>query len=338
MNRDILERLKKSDRTLSETEDVKFISTGCYTLNRVISGRYNEGLPLGCIVQLQGDSSTGKTLFATTFLSSAQKNGWYTKLLDAENTFSKDFGRKLGIDPDTLLYSTPVSLEDAFEDVDKTIKEIRELDKDTPMLFIIDSVAVLPTREEYNREDVGEISPTDGARRALIFGNLLRKINPRLKANNATLVVINQIRSKINVMYGNPETTAAGGKSLEFYLSVDLKTTSNKTSDVVKDDNKNPIGIEGNIKVKKNKVGIPFQECSFLVLFDKGLDPFYGIEEWLANDGLITRSDSGRLSVGDIKFKKGTFSTVLMDPALSDPALDKVRGFLGINIKGAVNE
>lgn len=327
MNQDILAKLK--GKTLNDLEDCKFISTGCFALNRIISGRYHEGLPLGRIVQLQGNSSTGKTLFATTFLAAAQKAGCYTKLLDTENTFSKGFGSKLGLDPKSLLYSNPDNLEDAFVDVESTINEIRKLDKETPIIIVIDSVAVLPTKEEMGRDDVGEISPADGARRALVFGSLLRKISPKLEKNNATLVLINQIRSKINVMYGSPDTTAAGGRALEFYLSVDLKTTSSKTGDVLRDEKtKQPIGITGDIECKKNKVGIPFQKCEFKVLFDQGLDPYYGLVDSLVADGYITKSESGRVSIGDTKFAKDNFVDVLLDKTCADTAM--IREMLGI--------
>tara|TARA_R100000963_G_C4644005_1_gene107796 strand:- start:1815 stop:2696 length:882 start_codon:yes stop_codon:yes gene_type:complete len=287
-------------------------------------------MPVGGILQLQGNSSTGKTLFATTFLTAAQKEGWYTKLLDAENTYSSDFGKKLGVNPKELLYSTPRYLEEAFNDVVATIHGIREHDRKTPILLVIDSVAVLATKEELDRDSVGETSNTDGARRALIFGSMLRRVNIVLKEQRATLVVINQIRSKINVMYGNPETTAAGGKALEFYLSVDLKCTSNKTSDVTKDGNKKPTGITGEIKVIKNKLGVPFQNCPFRVEFDKGLDPYYGLEELLKGDGLIEISAAGRRTVGDISFKKNTLQDLLFSQPSSNPELNKIRAMFGI--------
>ena len=331
MNKDVLSQLK-GNSTLSDEPVSEFISTGCYALNRVITGKYSKGMPVGGILQLQGNSSTGKTLFATTFLTAAQKEGWYVKLLDTENTFSQEFGVKLGIDPKTLLYSTPTTLEGAFNDVVSTIKEIRKLDKKTPILLIIDSVAVLATEEELSRDSVGTTSNTDGARRALIFGSMLRRVNTVLKEQRATLVVINQIRSKINVMYGNPETTAAGGKALEYYLSTDLKCVSNKTSHVVKDDNKKPTGITGEIKVVKNKLGIPFQECSFRVEFDKGLDPYYGLEELLKEDGLINISSAGRRTVGDIAFKKNTLQELLFSKDSSNPELNTIREMFEIKL------
>ena len=331
MKKEILSRLKNI-RLLDESEETKFISTGCYALNKVISGDYFRGLPESHLIQIRGESSTGKTLFVTTMLGSAQENDWYTILLDAENTFSKEFSKKLGLDSSKLIYANPTNLEEAFDMMQDMIKRIREEDKDTPILLALDSIAVLPTKEEAERETVGENSNTDGARRALITGGLLRKFTPILKANKATLIVVNQLRSKINTNpHADPTTNAAGGRSLEFYLSVDIKLVSNKTSDVVRDEKtKQPLGIQGDIQIKKNKVGIPFKECEFRVLFDKGLDPYFGLVDLLVNDGLITKSDAGRLSVGNTKFARDDFQTVLMDKTNTDLAI--IRDKLGIKL------
>lgn len=338
MNKDVLDRLK-GNKTLDDQPLTEFISTGCYALNRVLTGSYDRGIPVGGILQLQGNSSSGKTLFATTFISSAQKEGWYCKLLDAENTFSKEFGRTLGIDSGNLLYSTPECLEETFEDIENTITQIREVDKETPILLVVDSVAVLPTKEEIERSSVSDIMNTDGARRAIVFGSLLRKITHKLKRNRATLVVINQIRSKIATNpHQNPDTTAAGGRALEFYLSADMQTLSNKTSDVIKEgSSKRKVGVVGRIKIRKNKLGIPYEECDFKVLFDKGLDPYYGLEEWLNEDGLIDISPAGRRSVGDIAFKKDTISEVLLDQTKTNPELEKIRGMFRITLTEAIN-
>lgn len=330
MKQEILDRLRGNSL---QAEEIKFIDSGCYALNRIISGKYEYGIPIGAIVQFQGESSSGKSLFATTILASAQKQGCYTHLIDSENTFSKSFGESLGIDTNSLVYSTAETLEEAFDQANKTIVDIRSLDKTTPIVIAIDSVAVLPTKEEMEREALGDIKATDGARRAIVFGSLLRKFNHSLRKNNTTLIVINQIRTDIGVMYGNPNRAAAGGKSLEFYLSVNIETISNKTSDVIRDDNKKPLGIVGRLRCKKNKVGLPFQECDFKAVFNKGLDRFYGLESMLADDNLITRSDSGRLSVGEIKFKKGSFSDLLLDFTQSNAELDNIRSMLGINTK-----
>ena len=128
-------------------------------------------------------------------------------------------------------------------------------------------------------------------------------------------MVINQIRNKVGVMYGSPDTMAAGGKSLEYYLGVNLKCISNKTSDLLKDDNKNIIGIQGKVRNTKNKVSIPFKECEFELLYDEGLDPHGGLLKQLEVDGHVERSGAwySVVSTGK-KFQSKEFSNLLDDP------------------------
>lgn len=319
IKKELIEKLKGT-KILDDLDCTEFVHTGSYALNRIISGDYGKGIPIGGITQIRGDSSTGKTLFVSTILAQAQKAGYYTKILDTENTLNASFARMLGINPDDLMYSTPEYLEKAFEDVEETIKAIRETDTKTPIVIAIDSVAVLGTKAEYEK-DTFEQSPTDGAIRAKVFGGCLRKINPILKRHNVALIVVNQVRTKINVMYGDPSTIAGGGRSLEFYLSVDLKTTSNKGSDVIKDENGNALGIEGKIECKKNKISIPFKSCGFKVLFNKGLDPYAGLLDLLVEDGMVSKSANGRYSMGEIKFLAKEFNELLLDKSKNDFAI-----------------
>lgn len=337
MDPNVLKKLK-GVKTLDQEEPMEWISCGCYALNNIISGNYKHGIPIGGIMQLKGNSSTGKTLFATTFLAEAQKEGWYVYMLDAEDTFNKDWAAFLGINPVTMNKKVPVTLEGAFEDMDYYIKTVREDDKETPILIVLDSLPALSSKEEYERENIGDHTNTDGARRAKIIGHLLKAINSRLKSQRATLCVINQIRHKINTNpHANPETNAAGGMSLEYYLSVDLSTISNKTSNVQKE-GKRVTGIKGRIVSKKNKIGRPFRECDFHVVFDKGLDKYYGLEELLAEDGFIDISPGGRRSVGSIPFKKDSISQVLFDNTKNNPELHKLREMFGINLKEASHD
>lgn len=334
MNKELLERLKGTV-TLNEIGDVKYISTGSYALNKVITGRYDGGVPIGAITQLRGNSSTGKTLFATSILKEAQRLGYYAKLLDAENAFSREFAQKIGIDPDTLLYSTPETIEDAFDDIEKTILAIRAEDKKTPIVITLDSLAVLAAKGELldvKERDKGksayESTPMDGAIRAKTVGTCLRRINPLMKKHDVCLVIINQLRSKVGVMYGNPETNAAGGKSLEYYLAVDLQTKSNKTSDVLRDDKENPLGIEGEVECKKNKCSIPFRKCGFKVVFNDGLDPYFGLLESLISDGIgIEETGRGRYRFKDTSFTKNTFVETVND--LSNKDMQVIRDLLG---------
>ena len=323
LNREILEKLK-NPQTLQETEtSLGWISTGSLALNRIISGNYDQGIPVGAITQLRGDSSTGKTLFLTSILIEAQKKGYFTKLVDAENAYNEVFAKALGLDPATLLYSAPECLEDAFSDIENTIEAIRASDQDTPIIIGLDSLAVLGTRKELNTENY-EHSPADGAHRALVTGMCFRRINPILRKHKVALIVINQIRSKIGVIYGSPETNAAGGKSLEYYLGVDLKTFRREK---LKDDKDNPLGIRGEVECTKNKYSIPYRKCEFELVFNQGLSKYYGLLDFMADDGIVSKSPNGRCQLGDTKFTTKEFINLISDKNNRD--FDIIRSKIG---------
>lgn len=289
MNADVLSRLKNAGLLSDQVQEFGFVSTGSYALNRIISGKYTEGIPIGMITQFHGEASTAKTVFATHILKEAQEKGYYTMLVDSENAYNSVFAEKLGLDPNKLIYSAPETLEDSFQVIEDTILAIRETDKDTPIIVAYDSIAVSPAKAEFEAENY-DGNNMQGAARAKATGNCLRKINPLMRKHKVAMIVINQLRSKVGVMYGNPETMAAGGKSLEYYLGVNMKTISNKTSDLIKDANKNTIGIQGRIRNTKNKVSVPFRETEFQLMFDEGLNPYAGLVGCFEADNLVDRS------------------------------------------------
>jgi recombination protein RecA len=311
-----LSELKKLD----EVEATEFVPTGSYALNKVISGNYFDGIPIGGPTQLKGGNSTGKTLFAISILKEAQKLGYHCKMIDTENALNKEFAKKLGLDPNKIYYSAPETLEDTFDDIVMTINSIRAEDKTTPIVITLDSLAVLPCKKELERLEF-ENDPMDGAIRAKITGAGLKIVNTMLKRDRVALIIVNQIRSKVGVVYGNPDIIAAGGRSLEYYLHVDLETVSNKTSDILRDDNKAPIGIKGEIRCKKNKCSIPFRECGFEVLFDTGLNPYYGLLDFLVADGIVQKTSPGRYSIGETKFFEKDFISLLTDKNNQDTAI-----------------
>lgn len=311
-----------------ENTDLEFVDTGSYALNKVISGRYNGGIPLRRITEFYGKSSTAKTVFLINILVNAQKKGYFTVLADTENTLSSQFATVCGLDPKKLVYRTPETVEDTFEQLEKIIERIREVDKDTPIILGIDSIAVLPSRAEYQKETIEDKyknSNTDGAIRAKAVGSALRKFNPILKKTNTTLIVINQLRSKINVMYGNPQTKASGGQSLDYYLSVSLETKSGKSDVITLDKTEKPIGIRGKVENTKNKASIPFLDCEFELYFNKGLTKEYGLVTLLEQDGLITRSGAWyTLNSNGFKFQ----STNFIEYLTSKPEFEEIRKLL----------
>ena len=314
MKTDVFKRLKSAGLLSEQVPDLGFVGTGSYALNKIISGSYTKGIPVGMITQFMGEASTAKTVFGTHILKEAQSKDYYSMMVDSENAYNPEFASHLGIDPKKLIYATPETLEDCFQVIEDTILEIRKTDTDTPIVVVYDSIAVSPSKAEYDAESyVG--NNMQGAIRAKTTGACLRKINPMMRKHKVALVIINQIRNKVGVIYGSPDTMAAGGKSLEYYLGVNLKCISNKTSDLLKDDNKNIIGIQGRVRNTKNKVSIPFRECEFELLYDEGLDPYGGLLKQLEVDGHIERSGAWYtvVSTGK-KFQSKEFSSLLDDP------------------------
>lgn len=315
MNKDVLSKLKSVGLLSDQPADIGFVPTGSFALNKVISGSYTKGIPIGMITQFHGEASTAKTVFLTHILREAQALNYHTMLIDSENAFNSTFSQSLGLDPTKLIYATPETLEDCFQVMHDTILAIRESDPNTPIIIGYDSIAVSPTRAELESENY-ENNNMEGAVRAKLTGSALRSLNTILRKYKVGLVIINQIRNKVGVMYGDPTTTAAGGKSLDYYLGVNLRCVSNKTSDLLKDDNGNAIGIKGDIVNKKNKVSLPFRECEFELLYDKGLNKFAGLSKFLEQDGLLSRAGAWYTVVGtDRKFQSKDFEKLILDPA-----------------------
>jgi len=314
MNKAVLEKLKNAGLLSEQVPDMGFVSTGSYALNKIISGDYSKGVPIGMITQIHGEASTAKTVFATHILKEAQAQGYYTMLVDSENAYNPDFAVHLGLDPEKLIYATPETLEDCFQVIEDTIKAIRESDADTPIIIAYDSIAVSPSKAEYEAESY-DGNNMQGAVRAKATGACLRKINPLMRKYKVALVIINQIRNKVGVMYGDPTTMAAGGKSLEYYLGVNLKTLSNKTSDLIRDEFKVVTGIKGTVRNTKNKVSVPFRECEFELMYNEGLNPYAGLLTMLEADGMIKRNGAWYSVAGsESKFQSKDFQQMLLDP------------------------
>jgi recombination protein RecA len=328
MDSTVLKRLKNAGLLSDQPKDLGFVSTGNYALNKVISGDYTKGIPVGMITQFHGESSTAKTVFATHILKEAQAAGHYSMLVDSENAYNPEFAAHLGIDPTKLIYSAPETLEQSFDVIKNTVMEIRQTDRETPIVIAYDSIAVSPSKAEFEADNFDGNNMV-GAIRAKATGACLRKINPILRMKKVALVIVNQIRNKVGVMYGSPETMAAGGKSLDYYLGVNLKCISNKTADLIRDDKKNVVGIKGIVRNTKNKVSIPFRECEFELMYDEGLNPYYGLLKQLESEELVTRSGAWYAVVGtEKKFQSKDFSALLCDT--QEEGFASLRKFLAI--------
>jgi recombination protein RecA len=287
MNTDVILKLKNASMLSEQELTPELISTGSYALNKVISGKYNGGVPIGMITQFIGQASTAKTVFGTHILREAQRKGYHTLIIDSENAYNPTFARTLGIDPEKLIYAAPETVEECFDTIEKIINSIRTDDPSTPIVVFYDSLAVSPSKAEMDAEGY-EGNNMQGATRAKMIGACLRKINPILRPKKVALVLVNQIRTKVGVMYGDPRVAAAGGNALEYYLGVNLETS--KTDNI--GDKDSPTGIRGRVKNKKNKLIEPFKSCDFELIFNQGLNPLYGLLPHLERDGVVERGGS----------------------------------------------
>ena len=217
-----------------------FIDTGNLALNYMCSGRFaTGGIPGGRITEVFGPPATSKSLLGYCCLASCQRLNGIAVLLDCERAGNAEFAEKAAhLNTSRLITYEPISIEEVEKKIISATNAIRKhYGKDIPILFVWDSIGVSPTEREWSEiglpenptaaqlKAVGSERPGERARAA---GDLLRKINPFINENNATLYIINQIRSKIGVLYGSPETNAGGGKSLEFYASCRLRTSIGK--------------------------------------------------------------------------------------------------------------
>ena len=289
MNQDILDRLTSAGLLSEQIEDLGNVPTGSYALNRIISGKYTDGFSVGGIHEIFGESSTGKTVFITHCFAEAQKKGYHTVMIDNEFAYNTAFAAKMGVTPEEVIYCSPDTLEECFAQMEEIIDAIRLTDPHTPIVIGFDSIGTATTQKEMD-EDYTEENNMGGAMRAKIAGKCLRKINKILRAKKVCLIIINQIRSKIGVMYGDPTTRAGGGKAIAYYCTTSFRASSNATSHVLRDDNKSPIGITGKLKNTKNKMSTPFLECEWKLLWDEGLDPYYGLTDCLVHDKIVERN------------------------------------------------
>jgi recombination protein RecA len=273
---------------LGETSalDVQGISTGALSLDIALGGR---GLPRGRIIEIFGPESSGKTTVALHAVASAQKQGGVAAFIDAEHAIDPSWARRVGVDLESLLISQPSSAEEALKIAEMLIKS------NAVDMIVIDSVAALVPRSEVE----GEIGDQHVGLQARLMSQALRILNPTISRTKTCMIFINQIRQKIGVMFGNPETTS-GGLALKFYSSVRLdirKVTSVKDGDET-------VGSRVKVRVVKNKVAPPFKQAEFDLMHDHGISREGDLLDLGLEDKIIDKSGAW-ISYGDIRLGQG---------------------------------
>ena len=293
---------------------IEIIPTGSIALDVALG---IGGLPRGRVVEIYGPESSGKTTVALHAVANAQRAGGIAAFIDAEHALDPEYAQKLGVDTDALLVSQPDTGEQALEITDMLIRS------GAISIIVIDSVAALVPRAEIE----GEMGDSHVGLQARLMSQALRKITGALSNTGTTAIFINQLREKIGVMFGSPETTT-GGKALKFYASVRLDVRRIETLK----DGTDAVGNRTRVKVVKNKVAPPFKQAEFDIIYGQGISREGGLIDMGVEHGFVRKSGAWYTYEGDQlgQGKENARAFLRDNPDLADEIEKKIKEKLGV--------
>ena len=295
----------------SKVQDIESIPTGSLGLDIALG---IGGLPRGRVVEIYGPESSGKTTLAIHAIAECQKRGGLAAFIDAEHAFDRFYARNLGVDTENMLISQPDNGEQALEIAENLIRS-GAID-----ILVIDSVAALVPRSEIE----GEMGDSKMGLQARLMSQAMRKLTAAIGRTGACCIFINQLREKIGVMFGNPETTT-GGNALKFYASVRLDIR--RSGAAIKDKDNNMVGNHVKVKVVKNKLAPPFRIAEFDIMFGEGISKTGEIVDLGVDHDIIQKSGAW-YSYGEAKIAQGREAAkqFLMDnPEVADEIENKIK-------------
>lgn len=305
---------KKFDIDSGRTYDdsMTLISTGSLALDIALGG----GVATGRLCELFGSFSTGKSVLGWTILRETQRLGGLPVLFEAEHAFKKDFAEKCGLDLANMLVVIPESVEHFFE---QTEEIANSYEKYPFCAVVLDSLAGLPSSKEFE-SSAAAYKSVDMGKKAQEISQGLRRLIPIIRKRSIALVIVNQIREKVGVLFGDTRTTP-GGNAVKFHASQRILLSSKQ--DKIMNDKKIAIGIEGVCTIAKNKIAPPFRQSEFRIWYGGGVDRHFGLPSVLVQEGRISHS-GGWYSLGERKFRADGIEAVVTEhPELLDGILCK---------------
>ena len=294
----------------------EWLSTGNAQLDIAISNRPYGGLPVGRIAEITGLEQSGKSLLSAHLLAETQKRGGVAVLIDTEMAVSSEFLQAIGVDISKLLYVSVDTVEDVFESCETIIEKVRTSDKDRLVTIVVDSVAAASTKKELEADYDKDGYATD---KAIIISKAMRKITNMIGKQNIALVFTNQLRQKMNAMFGDPWTTS-GGKALAFHCSVRIRL---KTMGQIKAKDDRIVGIKVRAQIIKNRMGPPLRYADFDIYFASGIDNYGSWIEVMKENKIVKQGGAWYEYVdtetGEIhKFQTKDFTKLLNNAPLKD--------------------